>query len=77
MCAVPLPFVPARSMRLPTIQALANIFLLSDGIWEWGKDYPVQRDRGWQGGRRRVIGRQDGAEVQLVCVCVLCRRVCV
>lgn len=80
MCAAPLPFVPARSMRLPAIQALGNIFLLSDGILGvggWGKDYPVHRDGGWQGGKRRVVGRQDGAEVQLVCVCALGGRVCV
>lgn len=69
MCAVPLPFVREHSMRLPAIQALRNIFLLSDGIWRGGgKDYPVLGDTGWQGG---------WVEVQLVCVCVcvLCRRV--
>lgn len=35
MCVVPfffLPFVPARSMRVPAIQALGNISLLSHGI---------------------------------------------
>lgn len=55
-------------MWLLVIQAPGNIFLQSDGIWGWGRDYPVQRVRGWQGGRRWVVGGKDETEVQLLCV---------
>lgn len=44
-----------------------------------GMDYPVQRDRGWQGLRRRAVGRQDGAEVCACstggCVCKAARKI--
>lgn len=69
MWAVPLPFVREHSVRLPAIQALRNIFLLSDGIWRGGgKDYPVQGDAGCQGGKRRAVGRVGWGTVS-VCVC--------
>lgn len=46
---------------------LLNFFLLSGGIWGgWGRDYPAQRDRGWQGRRRMVVKTEDWVEVQRV-----------
>lgn len=52
VCAEPLPFVRARSMRLPAIQALGNIFLLSDGIWGVGEGLSCTE-------RQRVAGKEE------------------